>query len=346
MSKGRYPGRVYQAFLQAEGVSAADTYYILIDKSDTYLYSHPSSTQVLSLLSLDLESEKASDGEFDIWVGVVHENDTTDGSMGLIHVFHIEAVGNPTDSDDRFSRTVDFTCNGANPEGLDLSTIAEALSSEELTDGGFANWTSDDLDDWTESAATIDAAEETSSVISGSAAKLTATGGTNVYIYENLSLTAGRLYKMQYYYKNTASDVAQIAVYDVTNSANIIARTDLTDSTTWTAVQTSYFIVPTGCTSVSIRPGVKGDGDIVYFDSMSVKQVSTVAAPTYLRGLQVQDDTHLKSAAGGLYSAMSMNWSNDGDTYSAAVGDIIVWVEEVGGTGTLDFALTALYRAH
>lgn len=339
----RYPGRVYTAFLGLEAV-AADTWYILVDKSNPGgLYTHPDSTSHFNLLTLDLESEKATSGVYDIWVGVVYENDATDGSIGLIHVYHLEADGNPTDSTDRFSKSLDFTCNGTNPQGLDLSIQSERLGSDLTTDGEFENWTGGELDSWTESHANIDAAEDESGV-SGSAAQLTDSSGLH-YIYQAITVTAGSLYKLAFDYKNTAGDVAQYALYDATNSANITTATDLTNSTSWAGQTSVYFVAPDACTSVQVRLGCKAAGDIVWFDQCTLKRVITINAPVYLRGTYLVNQTALQSDAKNLYTAMGTNWANGGDQFSAGTGDIVVFVEEVSGSGTIDVALTAQYTA-
>jgi len=56
--------------------------------------------------------------------------------------------------------------------------------------------------------------------------------------------------------------------------------------------------------------------------------------------------------AGNQAQADNVNWQNDenraspvGSTTKPAAGDLVVWVEEVAGTGTIDFSLTALYAA-
>jgi len=126
MVGGRYPRRVYSTLLSKEAV-AASTWYILVDLSDTTNYSHPSGTATVNILHLDIEAEKASDGVYDVWVGVVRENDGTNGSADWIRVFHIEAVGNPTDSTDRFTRSADYTCQGVNPIGLDCQIVSSRL---------------------------------------------------------------------------------------------------------------------------------------------------------------------------------------------------------------------------
>ena len=111
-------GARYFVSLGAEAV-AASTPYVLVDLSDTTNFPHEN-TNALHLCGLILHTEKASDGVFDIWVGVVTENDATDGSAEWIHVYHLEASGNATDSTDRFAQAIDFTLGGSNPDGVNL----------------------------------------------------------------------------------------------------------------------------------------------------------------------------------------------------------------------------------
>lgn len=125
MPAWKYPGRVYCAVLNVEAV-ATSTYYILVDRSDTTYYDHPSGVSSFNVLALDVESEKATDGAYDVFVGVVLENDATNGTATWFHVFHLEASGNSTDSTDRFSRHVPFTCEGLNERGLDTTIVSNA----------------------------------------------------------------------------------------------------------------------------------------------------------------------------------------------------------------------------
>jgi len=129
--------------LGAEAV-AASTPYVLVDLSDTTNFPH-SNTQEVHLLGLILSAEKATDGVFDVWVGVVTENDATDGSVTWVHVFHLESVVNPTDSTDRFHGSVDFTLGGRNPEGANLAVVSGALTrfASNLTQADSANWQND-----------------------------------------------------------------------------------------------------------------------------------------------------------------------------------------------------------
>ena len=104
---------------------AASTPYVLIDLSDATLYPHTATGQV-HLKGLMLNTEKASDGVYDIWAGVCIENDSSDGSVEWFDILHIEAVGNATDSTDRMYIARDYTLGGANPQGLNLAVVSGA----------------------------------------------------------------------------------------------------------------------------------------------------------------------------------------------------------------------------
>jgi hypothetical protein len=112
----------YAVAVGAEAV-AASTGYVVVDLSDTTNFPHRESNW-LNLLGLSLNAEKHSDGVFDIWVGTVLEVDGTDGSIQWLHVFHLEAVGNATDSTDRFAQVVDFTLGNGNPDGINTRVNA------------------------------------------------------------------------------------------------------------------------------------------------------------------------------------------------------------------------------
>ena len=133
----------YAVNLGAEAV-AASTAYVLVDLSDTTNFPHHD-TNWLNLLGLSLHAEKASDGVYDVWVGAIYEVDASNGSAQWLHCFHLEAVGNPTDSTDRFAQVVDFTLGGGNPDGINCKVTGGALVH--LTTGqsqaGNTNWQTD-----------------------------------------------------------------------------------------------------------------------------------------------------------------------------------------------------------
>lgn len=140
----RYGARNCLSVMGAEAV-AASTAYVLVDLSDTANYPH-ANANAIHLQALRLVTEKASDGAFDIWVGVVVENDDTDGTVKWLHVWHLEVVGNPTDTTDRFLNVQDFTLGGARPDGLNLEVVEGALKNI-ITYGeqaANANWQNDE----------------------------------------------------------------------------------------------------------------------------------------------------------------------------------------------------------
>ena len=102
--------------LGAEGV-AITTAYVLVDLTDATNYPH-TETGYINLLGLKLNAEKAANGDYDIWVGVITEVDDDNGSANWLHAFHLHHQGNPTDDTDRFVSEIDFTLGGANPDGL------------------------------------------------------------------------------------------------------------------------------------------------------------------------------------------------------------------------------------
>lgn len=125
------------ASLSVEAI-AASTAYVLVDLSDTAGFPH-GDTNYLVLESLMAHFEKASDGVYDVWVGVITEVDATNGTAAWLHTFHLEAVGNATDSTDRFAQVVPFG-------GLSLTVNAAADGLEQVvgpTQAGHTNWQTD-----------------------------------------------------------------------------------------------------------------------------------------------------------------------------------------------------------
>ena len=101
---------------------AATTSYVLVDLSDITNFPHEG-VQEIHLHGMLISAEKAADGEFDIAVGVLTENDGTDGSADWIHLWHMVASLNPTDSTDRLNEFIDFTLGGSSPEGANLAIV-------------------------------------------------------------------------------------------------------------------------------------------------------------------------------------------------------------------------------
>jgi len=129
----------------AEAV-AASTPYVVVDLSDTTNFPH-SDSNWLNLLGLSLNAEKASDGVYDVWVGVIYEVDASNGSAEWLHVFHLEASGNPTDSTDRFAQVIDFTLGGGNPDGINCQVNSGGTGliyfAGNQSQAGNSNWQTD-----------------------------------------------------------------------------------------------------------------------------------------------------------------------------------------------------------
>jgi len=102
--------------------------------------------------------------------------------------------------------------------------------------------------------------------IDGGMVKIT-TDAVNEGMSQTIAVTAATEYQLVGIYKNTAADIAQIAVYDVTHSADILATTDLASSTV-NSPFSNVFTTPAGCVSVKISFLGKASGDIVWFDTV------------------------------------------------------------------------------
>lgn len=115
-----------QAYLHVDSISASGN-YVLVDLSDTTGYPHTADAN-LFLKKLILDAETIGDGEFNLYVGVVKENDGQDGSVDWLHVFHMTTPEDGTDGVRRVAETVDF-CTGGDPRGISLIVSGGALSS-------------------------------------------------------------------------------------------------------------------------------------------------------------------------------------------------------------------------
>jgi hypothetical protein len=144
-------------------------------------------------------------------------------------------------------------------------------------------------------------------------------------ISQTIAVSAATEYQLVFLYKNTASDIAQVAVYDMTHSANILATTDLTSS----VANSSYsyvFTTPAGCVSIKISFLAKTAGDIVYFEAPYLcpteysETVTTGASKTSV----VKSDIPQKAA--GILT-VTINKSG-----TAAIGELIIGTKTTLGT--------------
>ena len=154
-----------------------------------------------------------------------------------------------------------------------------------LTDGAFDDWTLDDPNEWGENR--CDASEDGAGHV-GSAAKVTCTDALgDGQINQEVVTTPGKKYLFKGYYKNTAGDTALYRVYDVTNgdfitpagitAYNFVRLPDKTSFSEFTVI----FEAPAGCISAQIALGAETNGDIVWFDTVSVYEIDEVNSATW-----------------------------------------------------------------
>ena len=99
------------------------------------------------------------------------------------------------------------------------------------------------------------------------ALKITA-GSSNAFIKSNLTTSKGKRYVLEFIYKNTAGDIAQ---YSVDEASTLV---DLASSTSWSSVQSVEF---TGTGGNDLYLLAKSAGDIVWFDTVNIREVGAVA---------------------------------------------------------------------
>jgi hypothetical protein len=130
--------------LGAEAV-AASTAYVLVDLSDTTNFPHNEDNWI-NVLGALVNAETKSDGQYDIWLGVVTENDGTDGTAKWFDVLHCENRDNATDDTGHFDFKRDYTFGGANPDGINCKVTAAGATpyiGSNQAQAGNSNWQND-----------------------------------------------------------------------------------------------------------------------------------------------------------------------------------------------------------
>jgi len=125
---------------------------------------------------------------------------------------------------------------------------------------------------WTEATGDGAIASETSLIHGGTkAAKLTAGASSNTTLQQAVVVVPGYHYVLTFYTRGDETYDGKYQVYDVTNSANIVATVDTgVTGATYTLV-TVAFTAPAGCVSARITLGCPVEnGGIAYFDDVSV----------------------------------------------------------------------------
>jgi hypothetical protein len=178
----------------------------------------------------------------------------------------------------------------------DLVSVKE-VTSPGINNGGFESWTepssrsnlisnssfetagaggADVWADWTETAGSGAIANETTNVHYGSnAAKLSYVTG-NATIRQNVTVTAGAVYKLTFWTRGDGSNDGKYSIYDNDNSEYIVDYSDTGNATTSYAKVTEIFKVPSGCTSIRILFGSHSNVGDAYFDDVELVEVASV----------------------------------------------------------------------
>ena len=138
----------------------------------------------------------------------------------------------------------------------------------------------DPVDDWTDTAKATNASNTSNRTNSAGtkAMEITLDGdGAGHGSYQNATTVAESFYRLRFYYKNTAADFAQINIVDDPDGtpADIIADTDMANSTAYSSAQDYFFQAISTTTRIYLNG--KNNSDVVYFDDVSVCEVDIIA---------------------------------------------------------------------
>lgn len=129
---------------------------------------------------------------------------------------------------------------------------------------------------WTEAAGMGTITNEGTIVHGGShACKFTAGASDDCRLYQDKTVTPGRLYKIVMWTRGDGTNAGKYRVYDLTHSANIIVTTSTgVTGTSYTKVEV-WFTAPIGCVSVRFYLWAPtAAGGVAYFDDVSLKEVT------------------------------------------------------------------------
>ena len=163
---------------------------------------------------------------------------------------------------------------------LGYYTTPELLSNTGFETAGTGG--ADTFGSWTETPGNGAIASEATLVNAGSkAAKLTAGASSNTTVHQDVTVTAGATYTLKFYTRGDGTNGGKYSLYDVSNSANIVAVTNTgVTGTTYTLVNVP-FTAPGGCTTVRVTLGCPvAESGIAYYDDVSVTPTPATSATT------------------------------------------------------------------
>ncbi len=143
-------------------------------------------------------------------------------------------------------------------------------SSNMLTNPGFETAPYSPHASWTESVNGGTIADETSTVHAGShAIKLTYGSGSSPTFYQAVTVVPGITYNYSFWTAGDATNAGRYRVYDITNSANIIALTSTGITANSYSEVTGSFTAPAGCDSIQFNFYSPSSGT-AYFDDITI----------------------------------------------------------------------------
>lgn len=146
-----------------------------------------------------------------------------------------------------------------------------------LTYGNFA--AGDPPTGWTSGSATLASEAQNRTNSGGTTSMKVTASGANGHGYHDIVTVAGYRYRLRFYYKTTAGDIAQYRITDdrTGTEADIVAYTDLAASASAFSSAVDVFF-----TAVSVETTIyfasKANADVSYFDDASVYRVTGYGA--------------------------------------------------------------------
>lgn len=166
---------------------------------------------------------------------------------------------------------------------IDWRPVSTTQTRDLVLDGGFENFTgtaddgvTDDFDDWIEAGSyeydTIEAA--TGPFTGAYCLKVVRNTGGDPYVYQDISVTempVRCMIRLSFWTKGDGTHAGMYRIYDVTNSANILAKTTTgVTAAKWTFVRYN-FRRPSGCNTIRIEFHMSNAAlGYAYFDNVSM----------------------------------------------------------------------------
>ena len=160
-------------------------------------------------------------------------------------------------------------------------------------------------------------------------------------VYQAITVEAGKIYKLTYYYNNTAGDVAQWGIYDVTNATWIKAIADLADSPgAWSSAQTFTLEAPSGCTQVRLYFLGKANTDVLYYDEISLYEITPCCTAADSVAMDGWEKYNHASSPNVYRQHNDSTYTKDGSFYSLKIVPRIAYSYNVMQLGVATYSLT------